>query len=97
MLPKNAARRSAPAATVGLTWLQEFTAGGNSGTQQVQRKNNVQQCHPAAYEVKFVDGGGYTIALITVEAKDIRRIEPGELLHARCCAKPEQSDPADRE
>lgn len=39
-----------------------------------------------AYEVEFVDGGGATIALITVDAKDIRRIQPGELLHARRCA-----------
>jgi hypothetical protein len=37
----------------------------------------------SAYEVEFVDGGGATIALITVEAKDVRRIMPGEVLHAR--------------
>jgi hypothetical protein len=37
----------------------------------------------AAYEVEFVDGGGATVALITVDAGDIRRIMPGELLHAR--------------
>ena len=37
----------------------------------------------AAYEVEFVDGGGATIALVTVEAKDVRRIMPGEVLHAR--------------
>jgi hypothetical protein len=37
----------------------------------------------AAYEVEFVDGGGATIALITVDAKDVRRILPGEVLHAR--------------
>ena len=36
-----------------------------------------------AYEVEFVDGGGSTVALITVEPGDIRRIEPGEVLHAR--------------
>ena len=36
-----------------------------------------------AYEVEFVDGGGNTIALVTVEADAIRRIEPGEVLHAR--------------
>lgn len=35
------------------------------------------------YEVEFVDGGGHTIALITVGANDIRPIESGELLHAR--------------
>jgi len=36
-----------------------------------------------AYEVEFVDGGGATVALITVDAGDIRPIEPGEVLHAR--------------
>ena len=35
------------------------------------------------YEVEFVDGGGETVALITVEANDVRPIESGELLHAR--------------
>lgn len=35
------------------------------------------------YEVEFVDGGGQTVALITVGADDVRPIEPGELLHAR--------------
>ena len=35
------------------------------------------------YEVEFVDGGGRTVALVTVEAGDVRPIEPGELLHAR--------------
>ncbi len=37
----------------------------------------------AAYEVEFVDGGGATVALITVDAGDVRPIMPGELLHAR--------------
>lgn len=37
----------------------------------------------AAYEVEFVDGGGATVALITVEADAVRKIEPGEVLHAR--------------
>jgi len=37
----------------------------------------------AAYEVEFVDGGGATIALLTVDAKDVRPIMPGEVLHAR--------------
>jgi hypothetical protein len=37
----------------------------------------------AAYEVEFVDGGGATVGLITVDAKDVRRIMPGEVLHAR--------------
>ena len=35
------------------------------------------------YEVEFVDGGGQTVALVTVGADDIRPIETGELLHAR--------------
>lgn len=35
------------------------------------------------YEVEFVDGGGQTVALITVGADDVRPIEAGELLHAR--------------
>ena len=51
----------------------------------------------AAYEVEFVDGGGSTVALITVDAGDVRRIEPGELLHARRCAEAEPSDARKRE
>ncbi len=43
----------------------------------------------AAYEVEFVDGGGSTVALITVEAGDVRPIAPGEVLHARRCARAE--------
>lgn len=35
------------------------------------------------YEVEFVDGGGRTVALVTVGADDIRPIKAGELLHAR--------------
>jgi len=35
------------------------------------------------YEVEFVDGGGRTVALVTVGAHDVRPIEAGELLHAR--------------
>ncbi len=35
-----------------------------------------------AYEVEFVDGDGTTIALVTLDAKEIRPIGPGELLHA---------------
>jgi len=50
-----------------------------------------------AYEVEFVDGGGSTVALITVEAGDVRRIEPGELLHARRCGEAEPAGPADRD
>lgn len=48
-----------------------------------------------AYEIEFVDGGGSTVALITVDAGDIRRIEPGELLHARRCVETEQTDAAE--
>jgi hypothetical protein len=36
-----------------------------------------------AYEVEFVDGSGHTVALITVNADDVRPIGAGELLHAR--------------
>ncbi|GDX95083.1 DUF4926 domain-containing protein [Planctomycetia bacterium] len=36
-----------------------------------------------AYEVEFVDGSGRTVALITVNADDVRPIAAGELLHAR--------------
>ena len=36
-----------------------------------------------AFEVEFVDGGGNTISLITVDAEDVRPIKPGELLHTR--------------
>lgn len=35
------------------------------------------------YEVEFVDGGGRTVALVTVGAGDVRPIAAGELLHAR--------------
>ncbi|MDX1962308.1 MAG: DUF4926 domain-containing protein [Pirellulales bacterium] len=36
-----------------------------------------------AYEVEFVDGGGKTVALLTLEATAVRKIRAGELLHAR--------------
>ena len=36
-----------------------------------------------AYEVEFVDGNGTTVALLTVDAADVRPIEAGELLHTR--------------
>jgi hypothetical protein len=36
-----------------------------------------------AYAVEFVDGSGHTVALITVDADDVRPIAAGELLHAR--------------
>lgn len=35
------------------------------------------------YEVEFVDGGGQTVALVTVGADDVRPIKAGELLHTR--------------
>jgi hypothetical protein len=38
------------------------------------------------YEVEFVDGGGHTVALITVEAGDVRPLMAGELLHTRVTA-----------
>ena len=38
------------------------------------------------YEVEFVDGGGRTVALVSVGAHDVRPIKPGELLHARTTA-----------
>ena len=37
----------------------------------------------AAYEVEFVDGVGCTIALLTLNASDVRPLAGGELLHAR--------------
>ncbi len=37
----------------------------------------------AAYEVEFVDGDGSSVACITLDAKDIRNIDKGELLHTR--------------
>ncbi len=37
----------------------------------------------AAYEVEFVTGKGETLAVITLEPKDIRQMHPNEILHAR--------------
>ena len=37
----------------------------------------------SAYEVEFVDGDGTTVACITLDAKDVRNIDRGELLHTR--------------
>ena len=37
----------------------------------------------AGYELEFVDGAGSTIALLTVDAAEVRPIGAGELLHAR--------------
>ncbi len=36
-----------------------------------------------AYEIEFVTGQGRTIALLTLEAKDIRSINANEILHVR--------------
>ena len=36
-----------------------------------------------AYEIEFVDGGGATVAIVTVKEEDIRLLEPGEILHTR--------------
>ncbi len=36
-----------------------------------------------AFEVEYVDGAGSTIALITLEASEVRSVEAGELLHTR--------------
>ena len=36
-----------------------------------------------SYEVEFVTGRGETIALVTLEAKDIRPMNPNEILHVR--------------
>jgi hypothetical protein len=36
-----------------------------------------------AYEVEFVDGGGSTVALVTLKPEDVRPIQAGELLHTR--------------
>ena len=44
-----------------------------------------------AYEVEFVDGGGATVALLTLDAADVRPIQRGELLHARRCGAAEQN------
>ena len=37
----------------------------------------------AAYEVEFVDGDGTTVACVTLDAKDARSIDRGEVLHTR--------------
>ncbi|MEX1027795.1 MAG: DUF4926 domain-containing protein [Candidatus Paceibacterota bacterium] len=49
-----------------------------------------------AYEVEFVDGDGTTIALMTLDADEIRPIGPGELLHTRRRDLAEQSDERER-
>lgn len=37
----------------------------------------------AAFEVEFVTGRGETMAVVTLEPKDIRPMQPNEILHAR--------------
>lgn len=37
----------------------------------------------AAFEVEFVTGKGDTVAVITLESKDVRPMYPNEILHAR--------------
>jgi hypothetical protein len=37
----------------------------------------------AAFEVEFVTGRGETVALVTLESKDVRLMQPNEILHAR--------------
>jgi len=36
-----------------------------------------------AFEVEFVTGKGDTVAVITLESKDVRAMHPNEILHAR--------------
>ena len=36
-----------------------------------------------AYEVEFITGDGSTLACITLDAKDVRTMNPDELLHIR--------------
>jgi len=37
----------------------------------------------AAYEVEFVSGEGDTIAVLTLDSRDIRQMHSKEILHAR--------------
>ena len=36
-----------------------------------------------AYEVEFVSGSGATIAVVTLEAKDVRPVATSEIFHVR--------------
>jgi hypothetical protein len=36
-----------------------------------------------SYEIEFVNGRGRTVALVMLEAKDIRPMNPNEILHVR--------------
>jgi hypothetical protein len=49
-----------------------------------------------AYEVEFVDGDGATVALMTLDATDVRPIAGGELLHTRRCDLAEPTAEPDR-
>lgn len=41
-------------------------------------------CHgDQAFEVEFVTFGGDTIAIVTLDKKEIRPVAPGEMQHAR--------------
>lgn len=42
--------------------------------------------HGSAYEVEFVDGDGDTVAVVTLEASQVRRRAGGEVLHTRALA-----------
>ena len=57
--------------------LHDKLSRGDVGTVVHVYKDN------RGYEVEFVDGGGHTVALIAVDAGDVRPIDSGELLHAR--------------
>jgi len=58
----------------------EKLSRGDVGTVVHAYKNGT------GYEVEFVDGGGFTVALITVGPDDVRPIQSGELLHTRVTA-----------
>ncbi|BAS27107.1 DUF4926 domain-containing protein [Limnochorda pilosa] len=36
-----------------------------------------------AFEVEFVSGGGRTVGVVTLGSKDVRPMNPNELLHVR--------------
>lgn len=36
-----------------------------------------------AYEVEFVSGGGETVAIVTLQPGDVRRLGESEILHVR--------------
>ena len=36
-----------------------------------------------AFEVEFITGKGETLAVVTLESKDVRPMHPNEILHAR--------------